>query len=295
VSFDLNFGRLDGTIPSVEDMKEYFQGFSSVQVNDTDPGGVQFWYQNEVTGVYCSFSYSPDDVDEEFDQVNQFSASGLSFNLNYIRPSFFAYETMPLVQGFCEKFELLVEDVQEDRVEAANASKLIQSWRMHNERAVGALADDKDVETRYLPEERATEWWRYTSIKQSLEDSLSDDIFVPSIMILENVEKRLFTMVVWTKGISQFFPDCDYVLVQRDKKKLFGSKEEVGLVPFDAVMDWLSSNLDEYVMDGGPVKYLSPDKMPAVVSAIQNLTLLPIDLSQHTRVAADGFHDVILT
>ena len=130
--------------------------------------------------------------------------------------------------------------------------------------------------------------------KQKIEDSLTEDLFVPTVMILEGPAKRLFTMIVWTDGIAQFFPRCDYVLVQRDKKKLFGSKEEVGLVPFDAVMESISSHLDEYDLDGRSVKYLSPKKMPEVVSAIQDFTLAPIDLSQHTRVAADGFHDVIL-
>jgi hypothetical protein len=291
LSFDLNFGRQDETVPSVEDLKEYFQKLSSIQANDTEPNGVQFWYQNEVTGVYCSFSYSPDDVDEE---LGQLAASGLSFNLNYIRPSFFAYETMPLVQRFCERFDLCVEDLQEETVEAADASHLIESWRLHNERAVRALSQEKEdpVEMRYLPEERATEWWRYTSIQKKIEDSLTEDLFVPTVIILEGQAKRPFTMIVWADGIAQFFPRCDYVLVQRDKKKLFGSKEEVGLVPFDAVMESISSHLDEYDLDGGSVKYLSPKKKPKVVSAIQNFTLSPIDLRQHTRLAADGFHDV---
>jgi hypothetical protein len=30
-------------------------------------------------------------------KLSGFEASDLSFNLNYIRPSFFAYQTMPLV------------------------------------------------------------------------------------------------------------------------------------------------------------------------------------------------------
>lgn len=293
MSFDLNFGRPDGTVPSVEDLKEYFHRFSLFQVNDVEPVGVQFWYQNEVTGVYCSFSYSPDEVDEE---LGQFAASGLSFNLNYIRPSFFAYETMPLVQRFCERFDLQVEDLQEDTVEAADASHLIHSWRLHNERAVKAMSQEKEdvIEMRYLPEERATEWWRYTTVKQEIEDSLTDDIFVPTVIILESPQKRLFTMIVWTDGIPQFFPPCDSVLVQRVRKRLFGNKEEIGLVPFEAVIERIGSYLDVSDLASESVKYLLPEKTPDVMSAIQNFTLEPIDLSQHTRVAADGFHNVIL-
>jgi len=148
----------------------------------------------------------------------------------------------------------------------------------HNESAVGAASHERDVEIRYLPEERATQWWRYTSI-----------------MILESPEKLLFTMIVWTKGIAQLFPRCDYVLVQRDRKKPFGTKEEAALVPYDAVMASIGTYLDKYDQANGPVKYLRPDKMADVATATQNFTLTPIDLSTHTRVAADGFHDVALT
>jgi len=291
LSFDLNFGRHDGTVPSIEDLKEYFQRFSSFQVNDTEPCGAQFWYQNEVTGVYCSFSYSPDDVDEG---LSQFSATGLSYNLNYIRPSFFSYETMPLVQGFCENFDLLVEDVQEETVEAAVASQLIESWRQHNKRAVRALSQEKDVEMRYLSEESATDWWRYTSVQQRIEDSLTDDIFVPTVIIVESPEKRLFTMIVCTEGIAQFFPRCDYVVVKRERKRVIGTKEELGLIPFEAVIERIGFALDQYDVDGVSVKYLSPNAKPAVMSEIQNFTISPIELSKHKRVAADGFHDVSL-
>ncbi|HKZ01194.1 MAG TPA: hypothetical protein VJ180_03085 [Pyrinomonadaceae bacterium] len=165
----------------------------------------------------------------------------------------------------------------------------------HNESAVGAASHERDVEIRYLPEERATQWWRYTSLKQKIEDSLTEDIFVPTVMILESPEKLLFTMIVWTKGIAQLFPRCDYVLVQRDRKKPFGTKEEAALVPYDAVMASIGTYLDKYDQANGPVKYLRPDKMADVATATQNFTLTPIDLSTHTRVAADGFHDVALT
>lgn len=281
-----------GRFPPLEELNAYFQARPSFQITNLETRGHQFWYQNDTTGVYCDFSYSPDEADDE---ISRFGASGLTFNLNYIRPSFFAYETMPLVQNFCEHFNLLVEDVQEETVHDRNARQLIESWRLHNESAVAALSQEKDVEMRYLPEERATEWWRYASVKQKLEESLTEDIFVLTIMILESPDKRLFTMIVWTRGIAQFFPRCYYVHVQRDRKRLFGTKEEAGLVPFDEVIEGIGSYLDEYDRDNGSVKYLMPDKMPDVVSAIQNFALTPIDLSKHTQVAADGFHDVALT
>jgi hypothetical protein len=144
MSFDLYFCRQDGSAPSIPELKEYFSAFPLFQVNEVAADGVQFWYQNEVTGVYCDFSYSPLDANE----LEGCGSSGLTFNLNYCRPSFFAYETMPLVEAFCKRFNFVVEDAQEETVQAADASQLIASWRAHNEKAMRAMstvANEEDM------------------------------------------------------------------------------------------------------------------------------------------------------
>ena len=293
MSYDLYFCRRDGPVPSIPELKEYFSAAPFFQVRDVAEGGVEFWYRNEATGVYCSFSYSPLDAKE----LEGCGSSGLSFNLNFIRPNFFAYETMPLVEAFCEHFNLIVEDSQEETVGSANALQLINSWRSHNMQAMGAMMDfakQEDMELHYLPEERATEWWRYMKVRQAIEQELTEDIFVPEVMILKSPTKDLFTMIVWPNGIAQFFPSCDYVYVQRQKRRLFGMREELGLVRYQSVLDTINPLLDRYQFGGLGIKYLRPDYTQRVSPLIQTLTLEPIDLAQHSRVASDGFHDVEL-
>ena len=59
------FCRQDRSIPSIPELKEHFSPIQFFQVNETTDDGVQFWYQNEATGVYCDFSYSsPLDANE---------------------------------------------------------------------------------------------------------------------------------------------------------------------------------------------------------------------------------------
>ena len=291
MSFDLYFCPQNGTSPSIPELKEYFSAIPFFQVTDVAEGGVQFWYHNEATGVYCDFSYSPLDANE----LEGCGSSGLSFNLNYVRPSFFAYETMPLVEAFCKRFNLMVEDSQEETIGPADASHLIASWRSHNAKAMGTMtevAKEEDMELHYLPEQSATEWWRYMSVRQGIEDALTEDIFVPSLMILMGPAKQLFTLLLWPKGIAQFFPPCNYVYVQREKKRMLGTKEETGLVPYESVLETMEPLLDDYEFGGLQIKCLSPDKTPSVARLTQTLHLEPVDLSQHTRMASDGFHDV---
>jgi hypothetical protein len=293
MSFDLYFCRPGGSVPAIPELKEYFAASALFQVIDSEDGGVQFTYQNEATGVYCSFSYSTLDATDS----EGCASSGLSFNLNYSRPSFFAYETMPLVEAFCKRFDLVVENPQEETEESAEASRLIQSWRSHNANAMRGLRGvekEGKLELRYLPEQQATDWWRYMSVKQGIEDELTEDMFVPSLMILQSPAQKLFTMIVWPKGIAQFFPRCDYVCVDREKKRLFGTKEEMGLVAYDSVIATIGPLLDDYEFGGLKIKYLSPGKERDAARLIQTLQLEPVELSRHTQIASDGFHDVVL-
>lgn len=292
MSFDLYFCRPDGSTPSIPELKEYFSKIPFVQINDADDG-VQFWYQNEATGVYCDFSYSPLDANE----LEGCGSSGLSFNLNFVRPSFFAYETMPLVEAFCKHFNLTVEDSQEETTGPADASQLIASWRSHNTWAIGAMvqvAKEEGMEMHYLPEQRATEWWRYMSVKQAIEEAVTEDIFVPSLMILKSPANELFTVIAWPMGIAQFFPPCDYVYVEREKKRIFGTKQETGIVPYQPVLETIGPLLSDHEHAGLQIKYLSPEKTHSATRLIQTLQLEPIALSEHTQMAADGFHDVAL-
>lgn len=290
MSFDLYFCRQDGSAPTVAELKEYFAALPFFNVQDVAAGGVEFWYQNEATGVYCDFSYSPLDADE----LEGCGSSGLSFNLNYNRPSFFAYETMPLVEAFCKHFNLMVEDSQEETTGSALASDLIESWRAHNIRAMGAMrevAKEEDMELHYIPEERATVWWRYMSVREAIEESMTEDVFVPSLFILLSPTQNPFTMMLWPKGIAQLFPPCEYVYIQRERKQMLRTKEETGLVPYESVIATIEPLLDIYQFRGLEIKYLTPEKAPRVIPLIQTLLLQPIDLSQHTRLGSDGFHD----
>jgi hypothetical protein len=290
MSFDLYFCRQDRSAPSVPELKEYFSSVPRFKVNDVEAGGVEFWYQNELTGVYCGFSYSPLDAAE----LQGCGSTGLTFNLNFHRPSFFAYETMPLVEDFCKRFDLIVEDPQEETVQQSDATSLIASWCRHNTSAMRTMKNvaTEDMELHYLPETSATAWWQYMRVKQALDNTITEDIFVPSLIILMNPASELFTMLPWPKGIAQFFPRADYVYLQRDKKSLFRTKEETGLVSYNSVIAKIEHLLEDYDFGGLHIKYLQPEKTSQIIPLIQSLHLERLDLGQCTRMAPDSFHDV---
>lgn len=278
-------------MPSLEELSAYFQSQPFFSQEDRGTKEASFWYQNDDTGVYCHFSSEiPFDTDPA---LSPGALSGLSFNLNYVRPSFFAYESMPLVESFCRQFNLTAEDPQEEKAGVAAADRLIQSWQRHNSRAVTALThdSDQDVDLRYFPEERATAWWTYMRQKQSLESNLNEDIFVPSIFLMAGPDNQIITMTAWPLGIPQLFPVCDFVFIERKEKRMFGERKESGLIPYGELMQTISPLLENY-KDAAEIRYLPNSKKEDVVPLIPHLILRPIELSMYTRLNSDDFHDV---
>src|SRR5215813_11272337 len=75
----------------------------------------QLWYNNEDTGVYFSLDFEiKDSEDNVIPEDSGYFDSGLSFNLNYNRPSFFGYEAMPIAEMLASTFSLGVVNPQED-------------------------------------------------------------------------------------------------------------------------------------------------------------------------------------
>ena len=130
--------------------------------------------------------------------------------------------------------------------------------------------------------------------RQDLEEKLTEDIFVPSIFLVETPDKELVSMIVWPDGISQLFPECDFVFVERTKKKLFGERREMGLIPYNEVIATINPYLGNYSTTAGPVKYLPPSRKADIPSILQRLNLRPAKLSSYNRVSPDSFHDVEL-
>ena len=146
----------------------------------------------------------------------------------------------------------------------------------------------------YMPEPKATAWWTYMRDRQTIEDSLTEDLFVPSILLLESPQKRLELTIVWPDGIAQFFPSCDYVYMERTRKKFFGTEKQRGRVAYRDVVSALGPLLVTRNTAAGPVMCLPPDTKNEAASVVQRLNLYPIELSQYTRVSSDSFHDVEL-
>jgi hypothetical protein len=303
MSYDLYFYQRVGQKFEQERVRTYFLNQSGFTINGSLPGSWQAWYENDVTGVYCSFDY--DELIEEDSappSAPEFSFTGLCFNINYHRPTFFALESMPLVCHVAETFRFLVGDPQEDTgdlivpIQPA-IEALVGSWERHNAGAVPAVHQDPDDEPPYLyyPREKAIYWWGYTRAKDTFQDQIEDDVFVPSICLFRRGDEKVVrSFILWSDALPQVFPKADYVLynvMAQDKKGTAYSKRRE-LLPWRGVMEELQPLLDPC---DGPVADLvvtpshRTQELRKIFSRIEGPTFRDFQF-----VGPDGFVDVYL-
>ena len=112
MSFDLYFCWPKRERVDLELVKAWASGFESFKQNEN-----QLWYSNSKTGVYFSLNFACENSESPEDLPSipvGFYDSGLRFNLNFNRPSYFGYEAMPFVEQVAAGFGLSVVDPQAD-------------------------------------------------------------------------------------------------------------------------------------------------------------------------------------
>jgi hypothetical protein len=242
-------------------------------------------YENEATGVYCSFFYG-----EEED-----GAEGLSFSLNYVRPTFFARESFDALGRVCSELRVQVVDQQGDDETAVpcDPGELERSWIQGNELSVQAVSETTGEKPAWLEQARAFAWWEYARVKKQIEDEFlasNYDVFVPNVMLAVDVPtNHVVRMVAWTDSIPFVVPECDLFVIGRPNKRLLGRKLEQGLAPAETVLAPIEPHLTPF--EHG-LRILTPDAAEAARPAFEALQVGPLEPTRYERVAPDRFVDV---
>jgi hypothetical protein len=275
---------------------DYFRARSNFIVEEQESGDVQAFYENETTGVYFTIDYNvrSSEEDEQLELPVGYFDSGVTFNLNYNRPTFFAYEAMQHVEEFAGDFELLVVDPQNHETENGTlpkpcvADETIETWVKSNTWAVGILRE-RGAKQPYLPLEDSLNVWRYLKARRQYQESLNEDIFVPTYFLFTKPDNdRVLRTIVWGGGIAQVFPPADYVLVMKGTAP--NDIREKGMIRYEEVMKQVAEYLDPV---DGPIpglRVLKPSATESVADLFDKLQLESLDGFE--AVPFDGFVDV---
>jgi len=269
LSYDLNFCRGKSCTYNWDDLSEWCLRRSP---NFRKPAATQVWYENETTGVYFSFERQDTDWVKEQAELSKLGAlTDLTFNINFLRPTFFGREAMPFVTAVAKEFGLLVSNPQEDEIPLGpDTNALILNYVDHNARAAAAYLAQKDSSLIVMDAERSAAFFRHNSQYSRLVDRYKNDYFVPRMFLCRKKStNEIFTFTTVSAGVFAIFPHTDMVVLTRERKRFL--KKEMQLMfmdygEFRALMGRIVSDASDVGM-----YVISEEHVDAVARVINDL------------------------
>jgi hypothetical protein len=222
MSYDLYLKPRNGRLDAGE-----FQAYFRDRRNYDCDGNTAVYHCND-TGVYFSFEF-----DENTPNVSGYP---ITFNINYVRPSFFALEAEPQLSALISTFDLMVHDPQMNGMGTDDYSpeKFIEGWRRGNQFGYESVFDEPSSrrDVHHLPVEKLTKVWKWNSTRSQLQTTVGQGKYVPLVFFL-NVDNKTVTASVWPDGIPIITPKVDYFFVARQDlapRSLFSKKHDTILV-----------------------------------------------------------------
>jgi len=297
MSFDLYFCWRKPERINFEEVKQWAEGIKCFSRKEA-----QLWYANPKTGVYFSFDFetnAPDSPEDGPHIPDGYFDSGLSFNLNYNRPSYFGMEAMPIVEELASRFGLGVVNPQRDpeSVIVAESDVLTRLWIHHNRRAILALIQPPYASRPLkMPDQASLYLWRYARAKEDLERTCGEGIFVPSLVPVRRKGNTTADRAIsYTEGLPTIVPECEWVFLVRRKRGFFRSKQEheVTAISAETFREKLAGYIRPFDWKDPSVQIINPEsaqKAGRIIRAIE----LALPRSEFKVIAADSFVDIEL-
>lgn len=254
----------------------------------------QLWYENTDTGVYFAFDFYLDPAAEPLteDIPAGYFPAGLSFNINYNRPSFFGHEAMSIVERLASDFNLSILDLQDTPQlhVAADRQRLLQSWLTNNASAIRAMVEQGMDPPLHLELQKSMYRWRYLAKKSALQ---TDDIFAPGVAVVRHADSRELALAfVCTEGVPTLVPKTDWVFLVRHRKRLFRSKTaETLVVSAGEFRDLTALHLRVFESDELDLQMIPPESADRVAKLIAKHES-SLNREEFEVLAPDGFVDV---
>ena len=250
MSYDLYFYKKKSSNQSEKDIINYLNNseYLTAEENET-----QWSYFNEETGVYFSIDLNEPNTEEEdieiWDNFSEYENLNFYFTINFIRPNFFGYESFPILEKIIEDLDVYLLNSQ-DEIDPDNPQKfekgyLENQWIRHNEQLI--IQHFSEFQVEYFEKEKSNYIWNYSFIRNKLQENLEEDIFVPGYFLLKSkIDNQIYRVCVWPKHIPIILPPVDFVIVQKEYRKLFKKVEESGLVSIKQINEKFGNYFENF-------------------------------------------------
>jgi hypothetical protein len=276
MSFDLYFYKRKDSYLTEENLAKYLT--NNLPFNKSDHPR-QWEYENPETGVYFLVDWNEVDNDPEsivvFDNFDEFKYLNFSFSINFFRPRFFGLEIFPVIEKLINTLDLFVLNAQDeedpDNPRKFESDYLRDQWIRHNDQVT--IGQFNELNFEYMPLEKSNYLWWFQFHRIELQNSMTEDIFVPGYFVLKSNENgQLCTACVWPQHIPIILPQVDYLIVQKNYKKLFRKVEESGLVTYGTILNEFGNYFEDFEYDVPGLKVLrqeNSDKLQKQFNALK--------------------------
>jgi hypothetical protein len=296
MSYDLYFYRKKDNELSEQAVADYLKKTLPFNISDYSR---QWNYENPETGVYFLMDWNDPNTDKEdieiWDSFDEFEYLNFSFSINFFRPRYFALEIFPIIEKFIDELDLYILNSQEgDEIEIPKKFEkgyFQDQWIRHNEQV--SITHFEELSFKFMPPEKSNAMWWFQLHRTELQDGLVEDIFVPGFFVINNKEdNKLYTACVWPKHIPIILPIVDYVIVQKEYKRLFKTVEESGMVSYDIILKELGSYFEDFDHAIPNLKVLKQYNADKMTDKFNNLKIYKTVEEFGYGVGKDGFVNV---
>ncbi|NAY93442.1 hypothetical protein GTQ34_16140 [Muricauda sp. JGD-17] len=294
MSYDLYFYRKKDNPISKEKIYSEFKELIPIDLSEVD---TQIHYENERTGVYFLIDINEANTEQEdielFDNFEGFENTNISASINFLRADYFGREIFPIIGAICEKLDLYIFNPQEfdetrERPLKWTSSELVEHWTDHN--AQVSRQQFEELELKYYPKEKSDKIWEYTSMIDTLENEMDEDIYIPNLfMIMNQKTKDVFSYVVWSQSIPLILPKVDFIILVKNYKKLFKKIEEIGIVKYEDVVSKFTNEFEKFNNDNVDCLILKQRNADRIKKEFNSFPIWKSHQEFGTQIGLDNF------
>lgn len=276
MSYDLYFYKRKDNKLSEEEICDYLD--KNFPLNNSENSN-QWTYENQDTGVYFGIDLNEQNSEEEieiWDNFSKFDNLNFNFTINFIRPNFFGYETFPILDKIIEDLDLYILNPQ-DEIDPDNPRKyekgyLEKQWIEHNEKMI--LQNFEEFQVDFYPKEKSDYLWSFQYNREDLQNSVTEDIFVAGYFLIKRKsDGKLYSFCVWPSHIPIIFPPVDFVIIQKEYKRLFKTVKESGLVSFETIANEFGKYIENVECEIPNLKAIRPHNAEKIAKEFNSLKI----------------------
>lgn len=277
MSYDLYFYKKKNQELTEQEVSDYLN--ENFPLNNSEHPK-QWTYENQDTSVYFSIDWNEPNTEEEdwefWDNFADFEYLNYNFTINFIRPNFFGYEVFPILEKILEDLNIYIlnpqDEIDPDKPQKFEKGYFEKQWIQHNERVI--LQNFNEFNKDYYPKEKSDYLWDFQYNREDLQNSLTEDIFVAGyFLIKKKSDNKLYSFCVWPSHIPIIFPPVDFVIIQKEYKKLFKTVKESGIVSFENIEKEFGKYIEDVECEIKNLKVITPNNSEKIAKAFNSMKI----------------------